>query len=366
MSNLEQWLKLSGITNIGSDKLITLVKRFGIEDVFRAPERDISSLCGVQSRTAAKIKEAGSRDVRGWLRYIEKNGIKVISFLDREYPVNLNEIYDPPVVLFVSGSLLPRDKNSIAVIGARKATPLGRKEALELSKSLASSGITIVSGLARGIDTEAHKGAISADGRTIAVLGSGIDVVYPSENMELFRKIRESGAVVTEYPPGTPPKKENFPRRNRIISGLSLGVIIVEAAEKSGSLITAGKALEQGREVFAVPGPIWSRNSAGVNNLIKDGAALLTSPAEVFEAVKFDREFLAASPPKSTEKPGGAAAGAEEKIMEILELAPLHIDELASRTGYKPGELAGLLINLEIKGLVQVLPGKMYCSNAGR
>ncbi|NQT23051.1 MAG: DNA-protecting protein DprA [Candidatus Omnitrophica bacterium] len=220
------------------------------------------------------------------IELIEKLGIKVITIDDKEYPSNLKHIYNPPKVLYVKGKIVPKDHYSIAVVGARKSSTYGRETAARLARELAEKSITVVSGMARGIDTYAHRGALESGGRTIAVLGCGINIIYPPENKSLMEEISKSGAVISEFPINTPPLRRNFPMRNRIISGLSFGVVVVEAAEKSGSLITASLALEQGREVFSVPGRVDTRLSRGTLALIKEGAKLVENVDDILEEVK--------------------------------------------------------------------------------
>ncbi len=216
----------------------------------------------------------------------KENKTRTLSFSDKGYPTNLKYIYDPPPTLYVKGNILPEDNIAIAIIGSRRATYYGLKNAENLSFELAAGGITIISGLARGVDSAAHRGALKAGGRTIAVLGSGLNIIYPPENEKLAREILQCGAVISEFPQGTAPLRQNFPRRNRIISGLSLGVVVVEAAKRSGALITANLALEQGREVFALPGKIDSFTSRGTHDLIKQGAKLVESAEDIIEELE--------------------------------------------------------------------------------
>ncbi len=277
------WIALNSISGVGRVLYKRLILRFGSpEEVFRAPEVELFRVEGAKPASVKAIKDFG-----GWSlarreadKALEK-GSDIVTFSDPRYPANLRETHDPPPYLYVKGRLVEGDKVSVAVVGSRKATQYGRQLTKKISGDIAAKGITVVSGGARGIDTEAHKGAIAAGGRTIAVLGCGIDVVYPPENESLFKAVAESGAVVTEFPMGTPPDAANFPQRNRIISGISMGVVVMEAADDSGSLITASCSLDQGREVYAVPGSVDSPTSRGTNSLIKKGAKLVEGPEDI-------------------------------------------------------------------------------------
>lgn len=270
--DLTYWVALSSVEGVGSVSYRNLLAKFGSPDrVFEATRRELEQTAGLNHKTAGNIK-----DFRGWERArsecarAAQEGVSIITVKDPLYPERLRNIYDYPPLLYMKGTL-QADDIPVAVVGSRSASPYGRYVTERLCRELALRGVTIVSGLARGIDTCAHRGALSARGRTIAVLGCGIDVIYPPENRKLHGSITDSGAVVTEYSFGTEPNRPNFPARNRIISGMSLGVLIVEAGEKSGSLITARCALEQGREVFAVPGSIDLPGSRGTNQLIRQG-----------------------------------------------------------------------------------------------
>ena len=292
--------------------------------------------------------------------------------MDSTYPPNLKNIYDAPPVVYLRGEISDADENAVAIVGSRKATPYGLKVAEKLAGELSALGITIVSGMARGIDSAAHKGAISAGGRTIAVLGCGVDIVYPCENRQLMNKIIFNGGVLSEYPPGEPPQKLNFPARNRIISGLSKGVIIVEAGQISGALITADFALEQGREVFAVPGNIDSYYSQGTNKLIKQGAKLVGCIDDILEEINIKIDDIKRAERiqcviKDTleciEKCEGRYNGIDEcqkKILQCIAYGHKHIDNVAIETGMDIGTTSFLLTMLEVKGLVKQLPGMIY------
>lgn len=290
-----------------------------------------------------------------------KKKFKTFAVKDKGYPANLRYIFDPPQALYVSGSIVQEDNLAIAIVGSRRATYYGLKNAESLSFELATRGITIVSGLARGVDSAAHRAALKAGGRTIAVLGSGLNVIYPPENKELSEKITHSGAVISEFALDTPPYRVNFPRRNRIISGLSLGVIVVEAARKSGALITANCALEQGREVFALPGKIDSFTSSGTHSLIKQGAKLVESIEDVIEELEALR-FLQINQSKGKEKIEVELDLPEEEkqVYVCLGIAPLHIDDIIQRSAFSYGKLLTSLLKLEHRKLVRELPGKLF------
>src|SRR5881628_132645 len=283
---------------------------------------------------------------------------------DERYPELLRAIHDPPAVLYCDGSVEPGDRQAVAIVGSRQATPYGFRITETLAGELSALGFTIVSGFARGIDAAAHRAALAAGGRTVAVLGCGLDVDYPSGHASLHAEIAGSGAVLTEFAPGTPPRATNFPRRNRIISGLALGVVVVEAADDSGSLITARLALEQGREVFAVPGPIDVPTSQGPHGLLKQGATLVETVDDIVEELlpQLDRplqtlktEPIAALPEHVELSPS------ERTVLEVMSREPLHLDDLTERSRLTTPAVAAILLGLELKALVKQLPGQRYC-----
>ena len=287
-----------------------------------------------------------------------------IALGDERYPELLRAIHDPPAVLYCDGSVEPGDRQAVAIVGSRQATPYGLRITETLAGELSALGFTILSGFARGIDAAAHRAALAAGGRTIAVLGCGLDVDYPPGHASLHAEIAGSGAVLTEFAPGTPPRATNFPRRNRIISGLALGVVVVEAAEDSGSLITARLALEQGREVFAVPGPIDVPTSQGPHGLLKQGATLVETVDDIVEELlpQLDRplqtlktEPIAALPEHVELSPS------ERTVLEVMSREPLHLDDLTERSRLTTPAVAAILLGLELKALVKQLPGQRYC-----
>jgi DNA processing protein len=300
-------------------------------------------------------------------------GAGIVSLTDPGYPALLKEIHLPPPLLFYKGSLDGMHRGAIAIVGSRRASFAGRKLASHLAEELAKRGLIVVSGLARGVDTAAHRGALEAGGRTVAVMGSGIDTVYPPENEGLARSICGSGALLTEFPPGTAPLRQNFPMRNRILSGLSLGTVVVEAAETSGALITAGFALEQNRSVFAVPGSPGIPGSRGGNSLLRQGARLVESVEDILDEVdpQIVRHCLPAdsgceapamrSGRATRSRPGtGGLSEEEEKLMDLLSGTPVHVDEISRSLGIEARVTLGLLFMLEAKGLARSIPGKFY------
>lgn len=291
-------------------------------------------------------------------KILEKEGIKVVIFDSPEFPPLLKEIPSPPMLLYVKGSLSSEVWKSIAIVGTRTPSPYGRITAEQLSKELASKGITIVSGMARGIDTYAHRSALEAGGRTIAVLGSGLLCPYPPENKSLMEKISSSGAVVSEFPLFTPPWRYNFPRRNRIISGLSAGVIIVEARRRSGALITASLALEQGREIFAVPGRVNSPLSEGTHQLIQEGGKLVRDWQDVWN--EFTHIWGRAEDKRDSIPDTRGLSPEAKKILEIMENEPLHLDEISRLAGFPSKKIYNHIMELTLKKKIKELPGKFY------
>jgi DNA processing protein len=296
--------------------------------------------------------------------------IRRIRFDDKEYPENLRNICNPPKALYVNGTLLAQDGKAVALIGSRRASPYGLEACEKLACELALAGITVVSGMARGVDSAAHRGALKAKGRTIAVLGSGHGHIYPPENKDLYEEIAKSGAVVSEFENDTPPIPKNFPQRNRIISGLALGVVVVEAARNSGALITADFALEQGREVFAVPGKISSHTSSGTNELIKDGAKLVQSAEDILEELSLwdgaplledaKNKMDEAIAKKTRAYVYNTLTENERKVYKILSDEPMHIDDVLEKTDLEPAKTSAVLLSLELKHLVKELPGKQF------
>jgi len=364
MENKLPWLALKSVPGIGNLLFKRLVDRFNApETVFLAKQDDLSQITGMTHRLAGKIRNFRAPDwIKTELDLVARKGYQIVTFSDADYPALLREIPDPPPYLYVCGDI-SKIGNCIAMVGSRNATEYGIQNTLRLSRDLAVQGITVVSGMARGIDTAAHKGALACRGQTVAVLGSGLERIYPAENRNLFHEIAQHGAVISEFPLHAEPDAHNFPMRNRIISGMSLGTIIVEATRRSGSLITARLAAEQNREVFAVPGSISSFKSTGTHTLIKQGAKLVEHARDVME--EFSNVFTGPATTSEDQEnpvhaPSPALPDAEREVYEALDCYPDHIDALAAKTGIPAGRLAGILLNLELKGIVLHSPGNMF------
>jgi DNA processing protein len=353
------WLGLSCIPGVGRATFRKLVNRFGSpEHALLASHSELKDVDGLSGKAAAGLASFPWRGfAEGELAKAAAAGVAIITMNDPAYPERLRNSPDPPLCLYVRGSLRPEDANAVAIVGTRKPTQYGMSVTRRMASRLVSAGLTVVSGMARGIDTEAHKGALAARGRTIAVLGCGIDTAYPPENRGLMEEIVRSGAVITENPFGTRPESGYFPSRNRIISGLSLGAAIIEAAEDSGSLITAKYALEQNRRVFAVPGNIGSPTSRGTNGLIKRGAVLVEGAEDLLRELGWrDRS----GPGAKSIRPLPALTREETAVFDCLTDEPKHIDSIMSECGASAGKLSGVLISLELKGLAKQLPGKYF------
>lgn len=305
------------------------------------------------------IEYRGKIDPDEEISKAKKLGIRIVTLLDDDYPEILKQIYDPPPVLYTKGDIACLNNQSIAIVGARKASNYGRNTANRFAKELASMTINIVSGMARGIDSYAHKGAIDASGPTTAVFGCGLDIVYPPENVNLMKKIIKCGCIVSSFPLGTQPIAANFPARNRIISGLSLGTLVIEAAERSGSLITADFALEQGREVFAIPGNIYSPYSRGTHKLIKQGAKLVENINDILDELYLDRFDIKKVNKESLE----SLSSIEESVFKIIDYQPLHIEQLINSSQRNSQELNAILTRLELKGHISALPGGYFVRN---
>jgi DNA processing protein len=341
--------------------MLKLVKRFGSpEAVFRASLHQLREVERLGSAVAEAIRGFGDHAwVERELNRMAQLGVDMLLHGREPYPVALAAVPDPPAFLFLRGRIPPGVRDAVAIVGSRAASQYGLSITHRLARDLAAHGITVVSGMARGIDSEAHRGALAVGGQTIAVLGSGLNVIYPPENRELFQRIVEGGAVVSEYPLDTQPDAVHFPARNRIISGLCLGTVIIEAAPQSGSLITANLALDQGREVFAVPGSVDSMRSRGTHQLIRQGARLVETARDILE--ELEPLLSRGAPP-----PGGAATPAEpvseqeQRILELLGDSPLHIDQVIRGCSWSSSVTTGCLLQLELKGRIRQLPGKLF------
>ena len=351
MSNkdIKYWVGFSLIPGIGRVKFTQLENYFGsLEAAWQAAPADLKH-SGLDSSSIHAITSWRPKiSLEAEIEKLDRYGVKAVTCHDPDYPSRLSEIYDFPPILYVRGSLLPEDEWCLAVVGTRRATVYGRQVTEEIVADLAQSKITIVSGLAKGIDSVAHNSALEAGGRSIAVFACGLDIVYPSENANLARSIIQQGALISEYPLGTRPRAENFPRRNRIMSGLSLGVLIIEAGETSGAMITARLALEQNREVFAIPGSILSPASKGTNHLIQEGAKLVRDYTDILEelnlmAVAHQIEMKEVLPSSDT----------ESLLLKQLRAEPTHIDEVCRSSGLPISTVSSTLAMMELKGLVK-------------
>ncbi|KPJ63108.1 MAG: hypothetical protein AMS15_01725 [Planctomycetes bacterium DG_23] len=350
------------VEGLGVTLLSRLLERFGSPEAVLAASRNaLEEVEGVGSEVSRNISKATKKnDASAEMKAAEALGVKIISAASEDYPQPLRRIFDPPLVLYVKGELKEEDALAMAIVGSRRASYYGKNQAERLAGSLAKMGFTIVSGMAWGIDSAAHKGALGAGGRTIAVLGSGLANPYPKGNEKLLAEIIENGAAISEFPLTFPPRAENFPRRNRLISGLCLGVVVVEAAERSGSLITARWAMEQGREVFAVPGPIDSATSRGTHRLIKDGAKLVERVEDVIEELGPLAEVLTPVPDEQ-KRQTGRLKPEEEKILQALSPnEPRSIEEIIAETGFSAQGVSSVLMVLELKKLVKQLTGKRF------
>jgi DNA processing protein len=355
------WVALSFVDGLGKISYRTLIRKFGSPGrVFQASIKDLERLEGLRLKVIKGIKGFNqAARVENELALMRKHQVTLVTFLDNNYSSNLLNIYDPPPFLYVKGELRKEDKVAVAVVGSRFASHYGKLVTERICHDLALEGVTVVSGMARGIDTSAHRGALSAKGRTIAVLGCGIDVNYPAENKKLREEIAKSGALVSEFRMSTSPASSHFPVRNRIISGLSLGVVVVEASHRSGSLITARLALEQGRDVFAVPGSIGSLRSRGTHKLIKEGAKLVEDTQDIFDELL--PQIRGCSRLSDAQQGKGELVSEEARnILELLEQGQLQIDKIISGTGLSSSQVSTTLLDLELQGLIKQLPGKVF------
>jgi len=372
--DIDKWLRLIRAEGVGPVSFGKLLKRFGsIDAALGTSASGLAKVEGIGFKTAEKIASTRAQfDAAAELELAEKLGVWLLHFEDERYPALLKQIYDPPPVLYVKGTLGRDDTLGIAIVGSRRCSLYGQEQAARLAHLLAASGFSIVSGLARGIDTAAHQGALAADGRTLAVQGCGLANLFPPENGKLAELISLSGACISELPLRYEPLAENFPPRNRIIAGLSLGAIVIEAGLHSGALITARTALESNREVMAVPGKIDSPLSKGSHSLIKQGAKLIDGVEDVMEALGYVgeqlRDHTARAAQEATERvetPLFETAplnlkGREKQIYEALGKEPYHSDQVIGATGLPPGAVNAALISLRLKGLIRQLPGNRF------
>lgn len=358
MSDPKFWIALNAVPDVGpitAKKLIALYKR--PEKIFSASYKELAGIPGIGPKKAKNIKEFKEWEkIDAQLKKLESKKINLVTLDDRGYPEILKNMEDSPIILYTRGSVQKEDRFAIAVVGSRKYSSYGKFAVEKLSSELSLLGFTIVSGMARGIDTLAHTTAVGSGGRTIAVMGSGIDVPYPPENKLLMEKIANAGCVISEFPPGTQPERENFPRRNRLISGLSLGVLVVEATADSGSLITASYAADQGKEVFAVPGNINSANSAGTNELIKNGVKPVRNAEDIVEELApVLKGFI-----KTKEKAKAELTVDEQSLCDIMTAEPKHVDVLSRESSMPASKVLGILLSLELKGVAKQTEGKKF------
>ncbi|HEX3034315.1 MAG TPA: DNA-processing protein DprA [Thermodesulfobacteriota bacterium] len=362
MEEWKYWIALRMVNGVG-DVLFRnlLAKLHSPKNIFQAKLSELGKVEGIGERTAQTIKEFSDwSKAEEEARKVKKAGFNLVLITDSNYPKNLFNTYNPPPFLYVQGDILPQDCIAVAIVGTRVPDRYGRFVAAKIAEELAERGITIVSGMARGIDSVAHASALKRGGRTIAVLGSGLGVIYPPENKKLYEEISKKGAIVSEFPLGTAPDAVNFPRRNRIISGLSLGVVVVQASDKSGSLITASFALEQNREVFAVPGNIGTKLSRGTNSLIKQGAKLVESVEDIVNEIEALRRLGEGSHIDKRASTLPELSPDEKAIYSVLGSEPIHIDEIIKLSGLDSAKALSALLSLELNGLVAQLPGKIF------
>ncbi|MER3524327.1 MAG: DNA-protecting protein DprA [Ignavibacteria bacterium] len=362
-------LTLSAIPGIGATRMIKLVAHFkDTRLIAEASAKELVRVEGIEKKTALTIvnffRDSGlehtKRFVDDQLKRANKADARIVTFWDKEYPSNLRNTYDPPAFLFVRGALQDTDRYAVAIVGTRNASPYGAQMAERFAQGFAALGITVVSGLARGIDTVAHSATLRGHGRTIAVVGSGVDVVYPSENHSLAQRIVEDGAIVSEFPMGAKPDAPNFPRRNRIISGMSLGTLIIETGIEGGAMITASLAFDQNREVFAVPSPANEKRQSGTNLLIKQGKASLVERVDDVVAILAPQLKNIVKPAEPSTRPTIQLSMFEQALVDALGDEAMHIDVLAERARMSTADALVHLLSLEFKGLVRQHPGKMF------
>jgi len=370
-SSLQEWLELLAVKGLGPVTYTRLINRFGSPEAIRSSDPHTLIEKGEISPSLARalhqsISAEEQDHIAKELQAVQDGRFSILTLADAHYPPRLKTITDPPPVLWCTGQLQDRDQHALAVVGSRKGSHLGRTFTRQLSSDLAALGFTIVSGLARGIDAAAHEGALVSSGRTLAVLGCGIDRLYPPEHGPLRLRIEQQGAVLSEFPMGTLPHSYHFPQRNRVISGLSLGVIVTEATSRSGSLITARMALDQNREIFAVPGNVTNTLTRGPHRLIKEGAKLVENSLDIVEEIlpmlepsfrdHLEKQQLALQSPPPTPSLGPE----EQRLFDCISLDPVSLDDLISQGSYSPSEVMSILLSLEIKGLIKQIPGLQY------
>ncbi len=356
MEETRYWVGFTLVKGIGAVRTQALLTYFGsLKAAWGASPAQLLSAGLTPKLTERVLQVRANVSLEEYLQKIEEKGIRIYTWEDPAYPARLKEIDQPPPVLYLRGDFHPEDAWAVAIVGTRAVSPYGRQAAEEVANMLALNGVTVVSGLARGVDAIAHQAAIKAGGRSLAVLGSGVDKIYPPEHRALAERLSEQGAVLSDYAPGTPPDSANFPPRNRIISGLSLATIVIEAGETSGALITAQFAADQGRDVFALPGSIYAPQSKGPNRLIANGARPLLTPQDVLEALNLTRNVQQRQIRQVI--PGNLT---EAALLNLLSAQPVHIDELRANLNLPIEEVSATLTMMELKGMVRQLGGMQY------
>jgi DNA processing protein len=370
-SALQEWLELRAVKGLGPITFTRLIKRFGSPEAIRKAHLSELVATGDLSPSLAlalrqPLSENTKQQIQRELEGVAAGRFSILTLTDPTYPARLQTIVDPPPILYYTGQLLETDQQALAIVGARKGSHAGRAFTRKLSGELAALGFTIVSGLARGIDADAHEGALASKGRTVAVLGCGIDQIYPPEHLKLRQRIEQQGAVLSEFPMGTSPQSFHFPQRNRVISGLSLGVVVTEATLKSGSLITARMALDQNREVFAIPGNVTHPLSRGPHRLIQQGAKLVEKSWDIVEEIlpmlepSFRHHLETQHHIGETQIPTVLLGPEEQEMFDRILFEPVLLDELIAQCSYSSSQVMSLLLSLEIKGLIKQVPGLQY------
>lgn len=358
MEDRKYWLGFSLIPDIGPKRILHLLNEFGsLDAAWHADREKLRRARLSEAHITRIVDKRATIDLDREMKRVAKVDAFLLTLLDEDYPHLLRDIEDAPAVLYARGSVLPVDERAVCIVGTRKSTVYGHDAAYMLAKDLAASGVTIISGLALGIDSAAHRGALDAGGRTIAVMGNGISDVYPPENLELAREIVGQGCVLTEFPIGAQPLGKNFPRRNRVMSGLALGVLVIEAGDHSGALITTNYALEQGRDVFAVPSNIFNQAGRGTNRLIQDGAKLVMSAQDVLDEIDMAHMQVEA---KTKTEAVAPANDTEAALLDLMSHDPIHIDDLVRLSGLPVATVSSTLTILELKGLARTVGSMQY------
>ncbi len=350
------WIGINLVKGIGAVRLRALLDHFGdAKSAWEGTPADLRAAGLSKNLVERFLKARSDVDLDALWDEIAAKNIRVMTWDDADYPARLREIAQPPPILYLRGDFLEEDAWAVAIVGTRRVTSYGRQVTEEIATFLAQNGVTVVSGLARGVDGIAHQAALNAGGRNLAVLGSGVDRIYPPEHRNLAEAIIGSGAILSDYPPNTPPEASNFPSRNRIISGLSMGTIVIEAGETSGALITANFSVEQGREVFAVPGNIFAPQSKGPNKLLQQGAHPLLKPRDILDVLDLTRVTEHRAARKTL-----PADATEAQLLDALAYEPLHVDEIRAKTGLAVEKVSSTLVMMELKGMVRHVGGMNY------